>query len=112
MISIAAKLAVLALCTAHLSFAVPARPIGPRLNIIPENNDVSHIAIDETNGEYIAYRRDWSVYGVIPFNAARGLDGTTLPIAKRQASTCSDLSVEEAQTRKPSLCSFLTFSHP
>jgi hypothetical protein len=105
MINFASKLAVLALLGAPLASATPARSsdvrLARRLEVIPEKHDISHIAIDETNGQYIAYRKDWSVYGVVPFNAEKGLNGTTLPITKRDATgTCSDLSVQEAQTSK------------
>lgn len=55
--------------------------------------DVAHIALDETSGQYLAYKPDGSLAGKYPADTKRGFLGR-----KRDAgSPCAKLAVEEAK---------------
>ena len=57
--------------------------------------DVAHIALDETSGQYLAYKPDGSLAGKYPADTKRGFLGR-----KRDAgSPCAKLAVEEAKQR-------------
>ncbi|KIY69241.1 hypothetical protein CYLTODRAFT_373153 [Cylindrobasidium torrendii FP15055 ss-10] len=66
-----------------------AMPFDQVTKVLPR--DVAHIGLDEVAGEYVAYRRDGSLYGRFP------ADANTAPVVKRDA-TCGDLSIEQAES--------------
>ncbi|KAG7441272.1 uncharacterized protein BT62DRAFT_974993 [Guyanagaster necrorhizus] len=69
---------------------VTALPFSELVRSLPRN--VSHIAVDEAKGHYLAFKRDGSLYGRYPVNA----DSNNFE--RRAASQCAQLSVAEAQT--------------
>ncbi|PBK85616.1 hypothetical protein ARMGADRAFT_547827 [Armillaria gallica] len=70
---------------------VTALPFSQLVRSLPR--DISHIAVDEANGHYLAFKRDGSLYGRYP------VDVESSGIERRaDASQCAQLSVDEAQT--------------
>jgi len=58
--------------------------------------DVIHVALDEKNGQYRAYRRDGSLYGTYSADLTRDVKEH-----KRQtAGGCAPLSIDEAKQRQ------------
>lgn len=55
--------------------------------------DVTHVGVDEARREYVAYKRDGTLFG-------RYAIGSSVASAERRgASQCGDLSVDDAKTR-------------
>ncbi|KAG7441245.1 uncharacterized protein BT62DRAFT_908754 [Guyanagaster necrorhizus] len=54
--------------------------------------DIAHIAVDETRGHYLVFKRDVSLYGRYP------VDVEANAIDRRAASQCAQLSIDEAKT--------------
>ncbi|KAK0445615.1 uncharacterized protein EV420DRAFT_1767988 [Desarmillaria tabescens] len=69
---------------------VTALPFSELVRTLPR--DITHIAVDETRGHYLAYKRDGSLYGRYP------ADAESSNVERRAASQCAKLSVDEAQT--------------
>ncbi|KAG7441251.1 uncharacterized protein BT62DRAFT_923471 [Guyanagaster necrorhizus] len=69
---------------------VAAVPFSQLFRTLPK--DISHVAVDEAHGHYLAFKRDGSLYGRYPVDAqSNGLE-------RRAASQCAQLSVDEAKT--------------
>ncbi|KAK0237303.1 hypothetical protein EDD85DRAFT_837155 [Armillaria nabsnona] len=69
---------------------VTALPFSDLVGILPR--DITHIAVDEARGHYLAFKRDGSLYGRYPVDAeSNGLE-------RRAASQCGQLSIDEAKT--------------
>ncbi|KAF8903576.1 hypothetical protein CPB85DRAFT_1226443 [Mucidula mucida] len=62
-------------------------PFHALTEILPR--DVSHIGLDEARREFVAYKRDGTLYGRYPATASTGLT--------KRASQCGDLSVDDAK---------------
>ncbi|KAK0189359.1 hypothetical protein F5146DRAFT_1138756 [Armillaria mellea] len=69
---------------------VTALPFSQLVRSLPR--DITHIAVDEARGHYLAFKRDGSLYGRYPVDAESG------DVERRDASQCAQLSVAEAQT--------------
>ncbi|SJL10833.1 uncharacterized protein ARMOST_14227 [Armillaria ostoyae] len=70
---------------------VTALPFSQLVRSLP--TDISHIAVDEAKGHYLAFKRDGSLYGRYP------VDAESNSVERRaDASQCAQLSVTEAQT--------------
>ncbi|KAK0445617.1 uncharacterized protein EV420DRAFT_1648338 [Desarmillaria tabescens] len=54
--------------------------------------DITHIAVDEAEGHYLAFKRDGSLYGRYP------ADAESNNVDRRAASQCGQLSIDEAKT--------------
>jgi hypothetical protein len=61
--------------------------------------DVDHIAHDEANGRYLAYKRDGSLYGSYPSHSVRDFDERNLKRGEG-GGPCAKLAVEEAKQRQ------------
>ncbi|KAK0201222.1 hypothetical protein DFS33DRAFT_1117099 [Desarmillaria ectypa] len=71
---------------------VTALPFSELVGILPR--DISHIAVDEARGHYLAFKRDGSLYGRYP------VDAESNSLQRRAASQCGPLSVDQAKTLK------------
>ncbi|KAK0189379.1 hypothetical protein F5146DRAFT_1112136 [Armillaria mellea] len=69
---------------------VTALPFSQLVRSLPR--DITHIAVDEAKGHYLAFKRDGSLYGRYP------VDVESSGVERRDASQCAQLSVTEAQT--------------
>lgn len=71
-----------------------AMPFAELTTMLPR--DITHVALDEDSNEFVAFKRDGSLYG-------RFLADTTGSNAMRRrdtTSTCGNLTVTEAETRE------------
>ncbi|THU75149.1 hypothetical protein K435DRAFT_917267, partial [Dendrothele bispora CBS 962.96] len=59
-------------------------------------SEISHIAVNENAGHYLAFRRDGSMIGRYKFDKKR--TSLTINHARDDVSMCADLSVDEAKT--------------
>jgi len=77
--------------------------VGPLISAMPFEQvtrrsfprDVVHIAHDEANGQYLAYKRDGSLYGKYPANPTRDVEERDVEV--RASGPCAQLAVAEAQ---------------
>ncbi|KAK0200686.1 hypothetical protein DFS33DRAFT_1266233 [Desarmillaria ectypa] len=67
---------------------VTALPFSELVRSLPR--DITHIAVDEEKGHYLAFKRDGSLYGRYPVESNH--------VERRAASQCAQLSVDEAKT--------------
>jgi len=56
--------------------------------------DISHVALDEDNGQYLAYKNDGTLYGKYPVDVARDVDHE---YKRDNGASCSKLKVEEVK---------------
>ncbi|SJL15957.1 uncharacterized protein ARMOST_19469 [Armillaria ostoyae] len=69
---------------------VTTLPLSEFVGILPR--DITHVAVDETHRDYLAFKRDGSLYGRYPVN----VESSSLD--RRASSQCGKLSVDESKT--------------
>ncbi|KIY61509.1 hypothetical protein CYLTODRAFT_405513 [Cylindrobasidium torrendii FP15055 ss-10] len=75
--------------TSCAALSAAAMPFSQLTKFLP--SDVAHVGLDEDRREFVAYRRDGSLYGRFPVD-----DSANNSFTKRDP-TCGDLSVEQAE---------------
>ncbi|PBK59093.1 hypothetical protein ARMSODRAFT_1073717, partial [Armillaria solidipes] len=69
---------------------VTALPFRELVGILPR--DITHVAVDETHRDYLAFKRDGSLYGRYP------VDVESNSLDRRASNQCGKLSVDESKT--------------